>query len=100
MKDHRGNYILRDTSPENGLVGAKPHKSSRTGATGAGTPAGAEAPGGAGTEACTEARTAAGAEAGSAQVIVDPIKTIKEETIKKEMGAEEAFLRFMNKSYI
>ena len=104
MKDHRGNYILRDNSPENGLVGAKPHKSSRTGATGAGTPAGAEAPGGAGTEARTEAGAeagaGAGAEAGSAQVIVDPIKTIKEETIKREMGAEEAFLRFMNKSYI
>ena len=61
VKDHRGNNILRDNSPENGLVGAKPHKSSRTGA-GAG----------------------AGAEAGSAQVIVDPIKTIKEETIKRE----------------
>lgn len=91
-KDHRGNYILRGNSPENGLVEARSHKSSRTGATGAGTPAGAEAPGGAG----TEAGTAAGAEAGSAQVLVDPLKTIIEETIKREINAEEAFLRFMN----
>lgn len=99
-KDHRGNYILRDNSPENGLVGARSHKSSRTGATGAGAPAGAEAPGSAGTEAGTaagaEASAGASAEAGSAQVLVDPLKTIKEETIKREINAEEAFLRFMN----
>lgn len=91
-KDHRGNYILRGNSPENGLVEARSHKSSRTGATGAGTPAGAEAPGSAGAEAGAEAS----AEAGSAQVLVDPLKTIKEETIKREINAEEAFLRFMN----
>lgn len=99
-KDHRGNYILRGNSPENGLVEARSHKSSRTGATGAGTPAGAEAPGSAGTEAGTaagaEASAGASAEAGSAQVLVDPLKTIKEETIKREINAEEAFLRFMN----
>ncbi len=60
----------------------------RGGPRGAGTKAG--------TAAGAEAGAGASAEAGSAQVLVDPLKTIKEETIKREINAEEAFLRFMN----